>query len=125
MGSPQRQDADSPIEAQIVGPAPTPSVNPYVAPPAPPQQDKPPSSLDEYHKVADVAAGLNFRWRDNLYQGLAILAFILVDFPIGAGVAWLSGVHPAGGAILGGFGGLVLGFLVSGLVLMVYRMFRH
>jgi hypothetical protein len=69
----------------------------------------------------DVVTGPNLRWKDNLVQGLAILACLL----IGTGLGPIFVDDWRAGMLVGGFCGLVLGLLVSGFVLMIYRMFRH
>ena len=77
------------------------------------------SGREQYNIVTDLATGVNVRWRDNLFQALAILAFII----IGGLVGWLLGNGPGllGGAIIG----MIAGWLISGTVLMIYRAVRH
>ena len=48
---------------------------------------------------------------DNLIQAAVIFVALLV----GAGI----------GALVGGFGGLIVGLLASGIFLMIYRGLRH
>lgn len=63
---------------------------------------------------------LNLNPKDNLFQGIAILVFTL----IGAGIGVLIGISDApwwGAAMVGGFGGLVVGFFASGIFLMIYH----
>ncbi|MBI4568356.1 MAG: hypothetical protein HY719_08150 [Planctomycetes bacterium] len=74
-----------------------------------------------YNVVSDTAIGLNFRARDNLWQGVFILAWVVV----GLGAGWLaSDVQPLG-ILIGATAGLIVGFLVSGVFLMIYRLGRH
>jgi hypothetical protein len=86
------------------------------------------TGCEVYNAVTDLATGPNVRWRDNLFQGLVILAFA------GAGALWglthrkekLLGMEPGG--LLVGFGllaGLVVGLVASGAFLMGFRAVRH
>jgi hypothetical protein len=74
-----------------------------------------------YNVVSDTVTGVNIRLRDNLFQGLAILACLL----LGAGIGLLIAAEPVRGALFGSLGGLVVGLFVSGLVLMIFRAVRH
>jgi hypothetical protein len=58
--------------------------------------------------------------KDNLYQGLAVLATTL----IGAGLGFFFFIGGATGSFIGGFGGLLFGFFGSGIVLMVLGWIR-
>lgn len=81
-----------------------------------------------YNIVSDTVTGVNFRKRDNLFQGLFILVAALLLAGVGAVLAWFNprwDLPWYGGALFGGFAGLVIGFFVSGLFLMVFRMVRH
>jgi hypothetical protein len=49
-----------------------------------PDPKKPLNAQEQYNLVTDTVAGPNLRWRDNLYQGLAILA----GLALGALVGW-------------------------------------
>ena len=71
--------------------------------------------------IADTVIGLNLRWRDNLFQAIAILVFA----GIGAAVGAVMVDERIGGGILGGFAGTVVGFFASGLFLMIYRAVKH
>jgi hypothetical protein len=78
------------------------------------------NGLDTYQKFADTVGGVpSLRWQDNLYQGLAILAALA----LGAGIGFLI-TFDSLGAMAGGFLGLVAGFLISGMVLMVLGWLR-
>jgi hypothetical protein len=74
-----------------------------------------------YNIITDVAGGPNMRFRDNLFQGIAILVSVL----LGVGIGVLVADYPTAGVVYGGFLGLVGGFLASGTFLMVYRAVQH
>lgn len=97
--------------------------------PAPPTlpSNKPTPPKEEpnvYNIVTDVAAGPNVRLKDNLFQAVFILASIAIAAGIGAFVA-PEEVGPGWGAAMGGIVGLIAGALLSGGILMVYRLFKH
>jgi hypothetical protein len=72
--------------------------------------------------VFDTVVGPNLRLRDNLIQLAVIVAGTLACAGGGAFYARSTGSDPAGGAVLGGFAGVVLSFLLSGFVLGLVRM---
>lgn len=74
-----------------------------------------------YNVVSDVGAGLNVRLKDNLYQGVATLLCLVVGLVLGLLIA---DEKPAG-LIIGGFLGLLVGILGSGIFLMIYRLIMH
>ena len=81
-----------------------------------------------YNVVSDTVTGLNVRKSDNRFQAMFILAAALVLAAVGAILAALNGDWELpwfGGALIGGFAGLVIGFFASGIFLMVYRAVRH
>jgi hypothetical protein len=82
---------------------------------------KPLTGRQAYNLVTDTMAGPNVRWRDNLFQGLAILVCLALGALVGALVA----ADRLIGALTGGFLGLVAGLFLSGLVLMIYRAVQH
>ncbi len=100
-----------------------------MSPPDDPQREtgsplpRTPSSVPPEAKVVfDVVAGPNLRWRDNLFQAVAIL----ISIPIGVGLGWFLMPSDAGMAmVLGGFGGLLVGLFGSGIFLMVWRAIAH
>lgn len=104
------------------GPAPkTPGPPPL---PKHPQQEQQRRKAETHEIIADVAVGPNLRVKDNLFQAV----FILASIAIGAGIGAFAAPTPPGpgiGAVLGGIVGLVAGALISGGILMVYRLFRH
>jgi hypothetical protein len=71
--------------------------------------------------MADTIFGINMRWKDNVFQGVAILAFVLVGAGLGA---FVSG-DASEGALFGAGAGLILGFLASGCFLMIYRLIKR
>jgi len=90
-----------------------------------PPDDEPRKRLTDrqaYNVVSDTVTGANLRPRDNLYQGLAVLGFAL----IGLGVGYF--VMPDNrlmGLLLGLAGGLIVGVILSGTFLMIFRAVRH
>src|SRR5262245_43889829 len=89
-------------------------------PPPPPRKKM--SDREVYNVVTDTVTGVNVRWKDNLFQAVFILVSILVCAGVGA---LLFTDNRLAGAGLGTFGGLVIGFFVSGIILMIYRMVQH
>jgi hypothetical protein len=72
-------------------------------------------ALDAYETVADVVGGVpSLRWKDNLVQGLCILAAVAFGALTGLAI-----VRELWGALAGAFAGLVGGLILSGAVLMV------
>jgi hypothetical protein len=82
---------------------------------------QPLTARQAYNLVSDTVGGPNVRLKDNLYQGLAILVCLL----LGAGIGILVGKDRLIGALAGGFIGLLVGLLGSGLFLMIYRAVKH
>ncbi|RBP43696.1 hypothetical protein DES53_10595 [Roseimicrobium gellanilyticum] len=99
-------------------PPPIPSqVPPPVSAAAEPLRDK---NKEGYHVFADKIGGVpNVRMEDNLYQALAIGAFVAV----GSLVGLFKGGWP-GGFIAGAICGMVAGLLLSGAVLTVIGLKR-
>ena len=75
------------------------------------------SSKETYNVVSDTVVGINVRKKDNLIQGLIILVTIIIGLVIGQ--------MYGGFLLLGGLAGLIVGFLVSGIFLMIYRAVKH
>ena len=96
-----------------------------------PNEAEPQHSLtgeEAYHLVSDTVTGLNVRKSDNKFQAVFIFVAVPLLAAIGAALAtfiekWEMPWY--GGALMGGFAGLVLGVLASGVCLMVYRAARH
>jgi hypothetical protein len=81
-----------------------------------------------YNVVVDTVTGVNARWSDNLFQAVFVGVSVVLIALIGAVMALLNpswSLPWFGGALLGGFVGLVLGVLASGFYLMLYRASRH
>ena len=93
-------------------------------PPLPKRAPKQRKQAATHEIVADVAVGPNLRVKDNVFQAIFVLASIAIAAGIGAFIA-PEEVGPGLGAILGGILGLIAGALISGGILMVYRLFRH
>lgn len=74
-----------------------------------------------YNVVTDTVIGPNLRVRDNVIQGVSILVCLVIGAIVGALLIeeWLPG------ALVGGFGGLLIGLFGSGIFLMIYRGLRH
>ena len=86
------------------------------------------SGEETYHVISDTVTGLNVRKSDNKFQAVFIFVAVLLLAAIGAALAafiekWEMPWY--GGALMGGFAGLVFGVLASGVCLMVYRAVRH
>lgn len=79
------------------------------------------TSREAYNLVSDTVTGVNFRLRDNLIQGAAILATIIVGAVVGALLAddWRGGLFA--GALIG----MIAGLFISGIVIMIVRGVRH
>ena len=75
------------------------------------------SSKETYNVVSDTVVGVNVRKKDNIIQGLIILVTVIIGLVIGQ-------VY-GGFLLLGGLGGLIVGFLGSGFYLMVFRAVKH
>ena len=74
-----------------------------------------------YNIVTDTAGGPSIRWKDNLYQAIAILICLTLGISIGLLVTSSRGV----GAVTGGFIGLLVGLFGSGIFIMVFRAIGH
>tara|TARA_B100001750_G_scaffold219266_1_gene206036 strand:+ start:343 stop:639 length:297 start_codon:yes stop_codon:yes gene_type:complete len=75
------------------------------------------SSKETYNVVSDTVVGVNVRAKDNLIQGSIILVTVIIGLVIGQ--------MYGGFLLLGGLGGLIVGFLGSGIFLMIYRAVKH
>jgi TPR repeat protein len=85
----------------------------------------------QYDRIADkVGLVPNVRKKDNLYQGICVLAFTVIGMEVGwlwdgaairdvVGDSWLIRM------IVGALVGLVVGALLSGLIIMVLGYLRH
>jgi ABC-type uncharacterized transport system permease subunit len=81
-----------------------------------------------YNVVTDTVTGLNVRKSDNKFQAIFILLAMIVFAGVGIGIVATKPVWEIpwyGGAIMGGFAGMVIGFFASGISLMIYRAARH
>ena len=74
--------------------------------------------MESYNRVAETVGGPSFRLKDNLVQGIVVVA--------GTGISAVVGLLMGGtqGLMLGLLGGLVVFGLGSGVVLMVMRLFK-
>jgi hypothetical protein len=64
---------------------------------------------------------VNFRARDNIVQAIAVVGGLVLGAIVGA----LAVRDHLTGAIIGAFGGLLVGLFGSGIALMIYRGIRH
>lgn len=101
---------------------------PPIPPPKPPNEPPPPKSGAprpsvagaQYDRIADkVGLVPNLRKKDNLYQAICVMAFLVIGLTVG----WFWAGWPTG-VLLGALAGLVLGALLSGLVIMVLGLLR-
>jgi uncharacterized membrane protein YedE/YeeE len=92
--------------------------------PTPPEEPapQPMTAKQTYNLVSDTAVGVNVRWKDNLFQALAIFVCLVLGAAIGYVVTPRDVVT---GAIFGGFLGLLVGLFGSGLFLMIFRAVMH
>jgi len=79
------------------------------------------TNRQSYNVISDTVVGANLRFKDNLFQAIAIAVCIAIGVVIGASV--LHERLP--GALVGGFAGLIVGFFGSGIFLMIFRAVRH
>jgi hypothetical protein len=89
-----------------------------------PPEKKPAQPMTErqvYNLVTDTVTGPNVRLRDNAYQGIAILACLI----LGAGTGLLAINDRFTGVLFGGFIGVLVGLFGSGIFLMIYRAVKH
>lgn len=83
---------------------------------------------EAYNVVSDTVTGVNVRGSDNLLQAIFIFGSVVLFAVIGAIASWLTpswGLPWYAGALVFGFGGMVVGVFTSGIFLMIYRMMRH
>ncbi len=74
-----------------------------------------------YNLVTDTVAGPNLRWRDNLYQAIAIFVMTVISVVIVSVLAQ----NVFAGLVLGTIAGLTVGLIVTSIFLMIYRGYRH
>jgi hypothetical protein len=89
-----------------------------------PPEEKPlplDSGKAAFNLVTDTVAGPNLRFKDNVYQAIAIFVCLV----LGAGIGLLAASDRLMGLIFGAFIGLLAGLFGSGIVLGIYRALRH
>lgn len=74
-----------------------------------------------YNLFTDLFFGPNFRFKDNLLQGIIVAAF----FAMGASYGLLIAEDKYQGFLIGSLIGIVSGALGSGFSLMIFRGLRH
>ena len=110
-----------------------PNQNPYESPEssssdAVDESDQLSSGKATYNVVSDTVVGLNVRKSDNKFQAIFVVSSMVILAVFVAVLAWLNSrwnLPAYGGAIIGGFAGMVIGFFASGIYLMIYRAVRH
>ena len=75
------------------------------------------TAKESYNVVSETVVGVNGRAKDNLIQGVIILFTVIIGLVIGQ--------MYGGFLLLGGLGGLIVGFLGSGIFLMIYLSLIH
>jgi hypothetical protein len=86
------------------------------------------ASRDAYNIITDTVTGVNVRGTDNKFQAIFTFASALIGAGIGSLLAVLNPRWELawfGGALAGGFLGMVFGVFTSGIWLMIYRFMRH
>lgn len=84
-----------------------------------PHQPAVSSGRQTYNVVSDTIGGVNIRRRDNLFQAAFIGACLLIAVPLGG---LLFGL---GGALVGALDAQIVGVIVSGAIIGVYRAMQH
>jgi hypothetical protein len=94
-------------------------------PPALPKDTANTGAGAQYDRIADTVGLIpNLRKKDNLYQGLCVLAFVLIGTALGfvwegAAIRDILGDSLPVRLGIGAFAGLVIGAMISGMILMV------
>ena len=106
--------------------------NPYAASEKSPEGTGSDEELDSgevaYNVVTDTVTGLNLRGSDNKFQAKFTAISTVLLAVVGALAAFFNprwNLPWFGGALAGGFCGMVIGIFLSGIFLMVFRGFRH
>ncbi len=86
---------------------------------------EPKSAQQTYNTLTDTVSGPNVRWKDNLFQGIAVFVTLVLGVGIGAGIALYLDGSVVVGCLVGGLLGLIGGVVVSGLFLMIYRAMKQ
>ena len=100
-------------------------VPPPLRPPPVPKDTANTGDRAEYDRFADTVGLLpNVRKKDNIYQGLCVLAFVIIGtvlayFWDGAAIRDFLGDTLPMRLLFGAFGGLITGVLISGAILLV------
>ena len=106
--------------------------------PLPPSHPSPDNPVDDngvvtpgraaYNIISDTVTGVNIRGSDNKFQAVFILWSIVIFTLLGTILVLLIPDWKApwfDGAIAGAITGLLAGFFVSGIYLMIFRGARH
>lgn len=76
-----------------------------------------------YNVVSDTVTGVNFRLKDNLIQLLIVIIFTALGAL--SGVLFFDIFNIANRLIFGGLAGLIVGWILSGAGIMIYRAVLH
>lgn len=90
------------------------------------EPDKPTEEMtfeQTYNVVSDTVTGINFRLKDNLIQLLAVIIFSALGAL--SGLLFFDVSNIANRLIWGGLAGLIVGWLLSGAGIMIYRAVLH
>ena len=86
------------------------------------------SGVAAYNIVSDTVTGVNVRKSDNKFQAIFITVTVAILASVGAILVILNTdwkIPWYGGAMIGTLAGLIIGVILSGIYLMVYRAWRH
>lgn len=111
--------SNEPASDHRAGIEPTPSPDPLPRRRSQEPRPRDTSGREAYNVVTDTLTGPNLRRRDNLLQAAFIGVCLLIAVPIGA---FFGG---CGGALLAVLAALIVGVIVSGAFLGIYRAVRH
>jgi len=77
-----------------------------------------------YNLISDTVIGVNYRWRDNFIQAVFVLVFAIS----GAAVCGWMGRQQGNfkeGLMIGTVIGLIVGVVLTGVAIMIFRAIRH
>lgn len=100
-------------------------IPPPPRPPALPKDTANTGAGAQYDRIADTVGLIpNVRKKDNLYQGLCVLVFVIIGTALaffwdGAAIRDFLGDSLPVRLVVGAFAGLVIGALISGAILLV------
>jgi Na+-translocating ferredoxin:NAD+ oxidoreductase RnfA subunit len=91
--------------------------------------DKELTNKQAYNMITDVVTGINVRKKDNFFQ----IIFVFISVLLGAAISIiffntdrdLFDIRRLAIGIVGGFIGLIVGIILSGIFLMLFRAIMH